>query len=270
MSMQHYRTLGLAVGASEEEIKKAYRKLASIHHPDKGGDTKKFQEIQTAYDAIVKNNSSHSKFGDADLSDFFNMGRRAASGFEWQFNPGDITNPDMTIVVDCKLTEAYNGFTKTVDFKIPTTADDQAQVRKLTVTFPPGSTNDVKIRYAREGASLTPNRPAGDVYVKLNILDHPIWQLKKNELHSQVKITVWQAMLGTVIQIKDIDNALLDVSIPPGTQDGTQIRLKNRGFLIRGTNQRTNAFIRIVVEIPLLTKDELEEQLSVLTQDKNN
>ena len=75
MGIQHYKILGVNPGAGEEEVKKAYRKLASIHHPDKGGDTKKFQEIQTAYDTIVTEINQPKGFGHhPDLSDIFSMG----------------------------------------------------------------------------------------------------------------------------------------------------------------------------------------------------
>jgi DnaJ-class molecular chaperone len=279
MSIQHYRTLGLSPSASEEEVKKAYRKLASVHHPDKGGDTKKFQEIQTAYDAILKQKSSgtsyfsdSSRFTDfEDLRDFFDMGRAAARddtfaqfNFRMHDDAGRIKNPDVNISVPCSLEDAFAGFTKTVEFTLPAGVE-----KRLAVTFPAGSTPDIKIRYAGEGMVMTPNRPPGDLYVKIELLPHDIWQLRKNELFAQVKINVWQAMLGGVIQITDIEGTLLDVTIPAGTQDGTQIRLKNRGFIVRGSNQRTNAYILIHVEIPKLDQQDFEKQLNEFYKPRN-
>jgi len=277
MSIQHYRTLGISPGASEEEIKKAYRKLASVHHPDKGGDTKKFQEIQVAYDTILKekNNgrSTGSGFGGfEDLRDFFDMGRRAASArdpfaefnFRTHDDAGRIKNPDITISIPCSLEEAFQGFTKTVEFTLPNGGPKQ-----LSVSFPAGSTSDIKIRYAEEGVNMVQGRPPGDVYVRLDIQPHSIWNLKKDELFAQVKIDVWHAMFGGVIQIADIDGTLLDVTIPKGTQDGTQIRLKNRGFILRGSAQRTNAYILIHVEIPKLDQEDFEKQLNEFYKARN-
>jgi len=267
MSIQHYRTLGIPPGATEEEIKKAYRKLASMHHPDKGGDTKKFQEIQTAYDVLVKEKNTkqntHSRFD--DLANIFNMGRRAAGGhdpfaqfgFRTHEDAGQVKNPDITLNVPCSLEEAFHGFTKTIEFILPT-----GEEKRLVVTFPTGTTPDIKIRYTGDGVTMINNRPPGDVYVKPNIQAHDIWTLRKNDLFTQIKINVWLAMFGGTIQITDIAGALLDIIIPAGTQDGTQIRLKDRGFVICGSSRRTNAYILINVEIPKLSEQDLEKQLN--------
>jgi len=260
--MDYYKVLGLTPGASEEEVKKAYRKLASIHHPDKGGDTAKFQEIQGAYEAIVSGKANrHSSYqfhdfgnnGFQDLHEMFNMGRRAG-GRNWSFNSGweeDISNPDVNISIPCTLEEAHAGFTKTVEFTLPEGADKQ-----ITITFPPGSTKDIKIRYSGEGGRLMPQKPAGDLYVKINIQPHKIWEVDRVNLHATIRISAWQAMFGTTVEIEDINGSLIEVLVPAGTQPGSQLRLKNRGLNIRGSSERGNAFLTIEVIVPKLDPED--------------
>lgn len=262
--MDYYKVLGLSPGASEEEVKKAYRKLASKHHPDKGGDTAKFQEIQGAYEAIVSGKAdqqhAHSDWfqdfgqgGFQDLHEMFNMGRRAG-GKNWTFNSGwheDISNPDVNISIPCTLEEAHTGFTKTVEFTLPEGVDKQ-----ITVTFPPGSNKDIKIRYAGDGGRLMPQKPAGDLYVKLNIQPHKVWAVDRANLHATIKITVWQAMFGTTVEITDIGGTTIEVAVPAGSQPGSQLRLKNRGLNIRGSSERGNAFLTIEVAIPKLDPED--------------
>lgn len=260
--MDYYKVLGLTPGASEDEVKKAYRKLASKHHPDKGGDTAKFQEIQVAYDAIISGKANQrddtwfqdfSQGGFQDLHEMFNMGRRAG-GRNWTFNSGwheDISNPDVNVVVPCTLEEAHTGFTKVVEFTLPEGTD-----KRISITFPPGSTKDVKIRYSGEGSRMAPQQPPGDLYVKLNIQPHSVWNVDRVNLHADIKITAWQAMFGTTVEIEDISGSQIEVSIPAGSQPGAQLRLKGRGLNIRGTSERGNAFLNIEVIIPKLDPED--------------
>ncbi len=261
--MDYYKVLGLSSGASEEEVKKAYRKLASKHHPDKGGDTAKFQEIQAAYEAITSgkaNQSADSEWahdmrsqGWYDLHEMFNMGRRAG-GRNWTFKTGwqeEISNPDVNINIPCTLEEANSGFSKTVEFTLP-----EGTEKRIDVTFPPGSTKDLKIRYSGEGSRIMPQAAPGDLYIKLNIQPHSVWTVDRANLHATVKISVWQAMFGTTVEIQDIAGSLIQVSVPPGSQHGSQLRLKGRGMNIRGSNEKGNAFLEIEVAIPKLDPED--------------
>jgi curved DNA-binding protein len=260
--MDYYKVLGLSLGASEEEVKKAYRKLASKHHPDKGGDTAKFQEIQAAYEAITSGKADkHSSYqfhdfgsnGFQDLHEMFNMGRRAG-GRNWTFNSGweeDISNPDVNISIPCTLEEAHTGFTKTVEFTLPEGAE-----KRIDVTFPPGSNKEIKIRYTGDGGRLMPQKPPGDLYVKLNIQPHNIWAVDRANLYATIRVNAWQAMFGTTVEITDISGTTIEVAVPSGSQPGSQLRLKGRGLNIRGSTERGNAFLTIEVVIPKLDPED--------------
>ena len=260
--MDYYQTLGLQRSATDEEVKQAYRKLASKHHPDKGGDTAKFQEIQAAYEAITSGKAKHNAdtafTGFQDLHDIFNMGRKAGTR-NWSFSDGwdgDVKNPDINISIPCSLEEAHFGFTKHIEFTLP-----DANVKNMTVTFPPGCTGDIKIRYAGEGSTLLHGKPPGDLYVKLNIESHPTWRMQGNDLFAVLQINVWQAMFGAVVKLTDIGGTEIEITIPAGTQSRSQLRLKQKGFNIRGSTARHNAFLEIVVIIPALAEDDLNKTI---------
>ena len=257
--MDYYKTLGIERGASEDDVKRAYRKLASIHHPDKGGDTAKFQEIQAAYEAITSGKADQPQGGGFnDLHEMFNMGRRAGAR-SWTFNTGwddNVKNPDVNISIPCSLKEAHTGFTKTIEFTLP----DKTS-KRLSVTFPPGCNRDVKIRYTGEGGQLVQNLPASDLYVKLDISNDSTWVLNGKDLYIDIVISVWQAMCGATAKIIDIDETEIEITIPPGTQHGTQLRLRNRGFNIRGSTARGNGYVNVRVKIPALSE---EDQLKTI------
>lgn len=268
--MDYYKTLGVRRGATEEEIKKAYRKLAMTHHPDRGGNEEEFKKIKEAYEKLTSGQADDHQFnsdsagGFQDFHNMFNMGRRAGAR-NWSFNTGwedELRNPDISISVPCSLEEAHTGFTKEVEFQLPT-----GEQRRMTVSFPPGTTKDIKIRFERHGGTLVPNSRPGDLYVKANIESHPIWRVDGSDLFAMMEITVWQAMLGTTVEFDDIGGSRMQITVPPGTQSRSQLRLKHKGMNIRGAPLRGNAFLEVVVRIPALTQEDKTKTIIDL-QDK--
>jgi curved DNA-binding protein len=257
--MDYYKILGVHRGATEDEIKKAYRKLAMTHHPDRGGDEEQFKKIKEAYEKLTSGDINNNTFGSnnfggfRDLHEMFNMGRRAG-GRNWSFDSGwddELRNPDISISVPCSLEEAHSGFSKEVEFKLPS-----GELKRMTVSFPPGTHRDIKIRFAGEGGVMVPSRPPGDLYVRANIASHTIWRVDGNDLFAVLEITVWQAMLGTTVEFDDIGGTGMQITVPPGTQSRSQLRLKGKGMNIRGSTMRGNAFLEVVVRIPTLTEED--------------
>ncbi len=266
--MNHYKTLGLAPGASEEEIKKAYRKMAMKHHPDRGGDEAEFKRIKEAYEALTNPEPAH-QFNDhfdfggfQDLHDLFRRGRQAgASHFDFDFGARDVKNPDVHISVPCSLEEAHTGFSKEVEFTLP-----DGSTKRLSVSFPPGTHKDIKIRYAGEGGVMMPNKPPGDLYVKASIAKHQIWNIDGNDLTAAVKISVWQAMFGSTIELTEIGGTQIQITVPPGTQPGSKLRLRDKGLNIRGTGHRGNAYLEVVVQIPALSNEDKNKRIIDIEQ----
>ena len=269
--MDYYKTLGVSRNATEDEIKKAYRKLAMTHHPDRGGNEEEFKKIKEAYEKLTNGvqDSDHqfnsNGFGGfQDLHEMFNMGRRAG-GRNWSFDSGwsdELRNPDISISVPCSLEEAHAGFTKEVEFQLPT-----GEQRRMSVSFPPGTTKDIKIRFESKGGALVPNSPPGDLYVKANIESHAIWRVDGSDLFAMLEITVWQAMFGTTVEFKDISGTHMQITVPPGTQSRSQLRLRHKGMNIRGAPLRGNAFLEVVVRIPALAEEDKTKSIIDL-QDK--
>jgi DnaJ-class molecular chaperone len=222
----HYETLGVARNASAVEIKKAYRKLASQHHPDKGGDTAKFQSIQTAYDILSdpgkrqqydnpRPNMPHGfqfNNGQFDFDSIFNM-----FGTRFQ-SPGQQRTQHARMDLWITLMDVAQGGRRTVS------VGTQQGVSAVEIEIPLGIDDGSTVQYPRIG-------PGGmDLLVTYRIHPHPVWQRQGLDLYCEYTMSVWDLILGGDVQIRDITGKDLLVTVPPGTQPGTQLRLKGRGL----------------------------------------
>jgi curved DNA-binding protein len=273
--MNYYKTLGLESNATADEVKQAYRKLAMKHHPDRGGNEAEFKKIKEAYEAITSGKAHTSNFwqqghtrrgpfnGFEDLQDII---RRTQRGGSWNFDDWrepEVRNPDVNISIPCTLEEAHTGFSKDIAFTMPDGSE-----KEMKITFPPGSTEDIKIRFAGDGGQLIKDQPPGDLYAKIKIEPHKFWHLAHHDLHATIRISVWQAMFGSEVEITDIAGSVIQISIPAGSQPGSQLRLRNRGFNVRGTSAKGNAFITLEVHIPKLNPEDQDKMVIDLQAEK--
>ena len=262
MPMDPYQILGVDRRATPDQVKKAYRKLASQHHPDKGGDTQRFQEIQAAYDQIISGQADqprqfHWGRNSPDFQDMQDILRRNFHDFD-NMHAGAVRNPDVTVRVSCTLEEAHSGFSRNIQFLLPKQGS-----RNKTIEFPPGSYHGIRIRHAGDGGQLVPAMPPGDLYCELEVLPHKFWQpnFKTQELELNLAITLKEALVGTDIIITDINGSDIRVTVPAGSQPGSRLRLKGRGLQKFRQSWVGDAYIRLQVSIPKLTEDDLKKPL---------
>lgn len=270
--MTHYDTLGVSESASQDEIKKAYRKLANQHHPDKGGDTNQFQQIQSAYETL-SNDQSRAQY-DAE--------RRGAGGFRFSVNGQDFASgipPEMEDMLRNFGFAFGHGFANNADpfnvFRQPrknkdlqieiiislaSTLDEQIKIINVKIsngdTYPvevriprgvkPGST----IKYSGLGDNFFASLPRGDLYVKINIEANAEFGLDNYDLHKTLEIDCIKAMLGGVCSIKGLDGRVFELSIPPGTQPGTRLRIANQGLYVMNQNIRGSLLVNVKITIP--------------------
>jgi DnaJ-class molecular chaperone len=223
----YYQTLGVAKNATPQDIKKAYRRLAGIHHPDKGGDTSKFQEIQTAYETLsdpkkrqeYDNPSSFGPFNDRHGFHFnfngFNINDLFGAAFSQGFRQPQMPSYRTTVLVT--LEQAYSGSEQTLQFN----ADGQRQVVKIQV--PKGVTDGQTLRYE----NLIKN---AILLVEFRIQPHPTFERDGSNLYSIQDIDVLDLIIGTEIRFTAISGKVLTVKVPPKTQPGAKLRIQNEGM----------------------------------------
>jgi DnaJ-class molecular chaperone len=248
----YYATLGVARTASADEIKRAFRKLASQHHPDKGGDTKKFQEIQAAYDtlgdeqkrAAYNNPQPQMPFGQGGFnSAHFNLNDIFGQMFGQHMHQQQRGNVRMSLWIS--LADAIRGGAKTVS--VSTSAGNTT----VQIDIP---------RAIQDGDNVQYNgiAPGGmDLIIQFRITPDAAWRRDDLNLHSEYKATVWQLILGADIQIVTPTGSTLSVAVPARTQPGSIMRLKGQGLTGR-TGQKGDILIRMQARIPEISDQLLE------------
>jgi curved DNA-binding protein len=269
----YYETLGVARTATQDEIKKAYRKLASQHHPDKGGDTKKFQEIQTAYDTLSNpekrsqydNPQPHFQehggmppgfedminqmFGGGGFNDFF--GRR----------PQPVRNRTLNLQTQITLEEAYRGKDLIASIRLPSGRD-----QTLEVKIPPGIRNGVTLRLAGMGDDSISHVTRGDIHLTVNVLNHKTFKREEDDLVMEIDINCFDAILGKKIEFITIDGKTLETNIPAGIQPGQTLNVQGYGMPnMSNPLMRGRLLININITIPTtLTADQKEELRKII------
>jgi curved DNA-binding protein len=242
----YYDTLGVAKTATADEIKRAYRKLASQHHPDKGGDTAKFQQVEEAY-RTLSDTQKRAEYDNPrpqgfpggfqfnnqpfDFDSIFNM---FGTQFNQQQRPRQM-QARMSLWV--QLSDVAEGGTKTVS------VGSQSGSQVVEIEIPRGIEDGASVVYPKLA-------PGGiDLIVTFRIHPNAKWERRGFNLYTDQKVSIWTLIAGGTITVKDILNRELTVSIPPGTQPGQILRCKARGLPDRANNPG-DMMIRVQSEIP--------------------
>jgi DnaJ-class molecular chaperone len=277
-----YEILGITASASPEEIKKAYRKLASTHHPDKGGDTAKFQEIQTAYDIIsdpakraqYDTGGYHQTTGQQQ-SGWHNFGGPFSNGFGPQFDDlrdffshasggggGQRVRPNQDIAIDHTITlyDSLHGKKETMQFKTA-----RGTSTTIEIVIPPFATNGLRIRYPEHGDDRYTGVKRGDLVVNIHLVLPPgYWLEHGNLLCKDIDLTVWQAMTGAEYEFNTFDGKVFNIKIPAGTQPGTRFKLAGQGMMISKI-KRGDLCLVANIKIPAITQQEKVDIIMSLT-----
>jgi len=252
--MNPYDVLGIKHGANEAEAKKAFKKLAMKHHPDKGGSTEKFQEVKEAYERIT----TPEKFRDEGFT---------RGGFNYQRGGS----------VDDIFSEFFGFHGKqqrqaSVQLSLWITLEDVAQggdrqislqsnngVQAVNITIPRGVQDNTNVRYQGLG-------PSGqDLIVVFRIRPHQRFvRIKSVDLACEHEVDIWTLLLGGTIEITTLLDKTMTLKIKPKTDPNSQLRLKGQG--IQNARQVGDLYVKIKATMPDNISDDL---LEILRQQLN-
>jgi curved DNA-binding protein len=252
----YYDTLGVKTSATADEIKRAYRKLASQHHPDKGGDVAKFQEIEQAY-RTLSNPQARAQY-DNPQPDFGNFGFHSQNtGFDFdtifdifgaRFNPHAQRPRYAKMSLWITLKDVAQGGSRTIS--VGTHAGTQA----VDIEIPLGINDGDTVQYPKLA-------PGGlDLVITFRVHPNPRWQRQGVNLITDCAVDIWTLILGGDQVIEDLLGNQFSLQVPPRTQPGTMMRMRERGLRQR-QGPAGDLIVRIQAQIPDQIPDEIVQAI---------
>jgi len=272
----YYEILGLKKGASAEEIKKAFRKLAVKHHPDKNpGDKKaedRFKEINEAYAVLSdpEKKSQYDQFGSTgfhqrysqedifrgfnagDIFREFNLGsddvfsRIFGGGGGFRQGGGRSMSrkgQDFEMELPLSFLEAFSGGDKRVSFS------REGRSEEVSVKIPAGIDSGARLRLAGKGGSGIGGGPNGDIYLDIVVRPDQKYSREGDDIIMTQQVPFSQACLGGSLDVATLDGTKR-IKTPAGIQPGTRIRLKGLGFPKVGSSGRGDFYVLLQVTVP--------------------
>jgi len=266
---KYHDILGVAADASDNDVKKAYRSLASKHHPDKGGDENKFKEVKDAYERITspeKFANEHPGFGPGAG---FRRGNPSSHPF-WNNVHININGEDDEVAAQ-RFREHMRRQVQTIRLQFELTLDstlhDQTReihipeynIPPMEITIPAGIRHGEVVQYAnipQDGTGMGQKV----LQVQFVIAQHPDFHVV-NHVHLVVQrvIDALDAMAGTSLNITTIDGSTLAVKVPAGSENGTKLKIPAKGLKYKDSpSNRGDLYVELGISIPKLTDKEKE------------
>ena len=249
--MDYYSILGVPKNASSEQLKKAYKKQSMQHHPDRGGDEAQFKKVNEAY-STLKDPAKRQQYDNPQPQYNFNTSNMGGHPFDDLFAQFGFRqnqrqqprNPDITIAVEMTIKELFIGKKVLAVYRLR-----NGQEQPVDLDIPPGVSNGDKIRYPGLGENIIPG-PRGNLFVVINILPNKEFDIRGNDVYTIKKVNCLQMIVGTRILITTPDDRNIELTIPPGTKNGTTFSMNGYGVPNTRTRQKGNMLIKIEAEIP--------------------
>jgi curved DNA-binding protein len=298
----YYEVMGLARGATQDEIKRAYRKLARKYHPDvskekdaeekfkemaEAYETLKDPEKRAAYDQLGRHQSGEEfrpppdwgehfaqgqgAFDDIDLSDLFaGIAGRQGRGGGGRRADRPMAGSDYEAVVRISFEQAFHG--TEVDLELSVLEwDPDGGVRRVPhrvkARIPRGVTDGEKLRVPGKGGKGANGGPDGDLYLDIEVQTHPFYRVDGQDLYVDLPLAPWEAVLGTSVKLPTPAGAVT-LKVAAGTRAGQRLRLAGRG-MARGKSTPGHLYAMVRIEVPTIIDDKQRKLYEQLAETSN-
>lgn len=268
--MDYYSVLGVEKNATQEEIKKAYKKMVMEHHPDRGGSNEHFTKINEAYETLkdpakraeYDNPKSHPQFNfrSGNMNDFHDI-------FSQFFGQHTIVrkNKEVRLSVNVTLEDVALGKDILGSYTLPSGRTETANFK-----IPAGVEHGEVIRFKGLGDDSFQNLDRGDLLVQVRVANHKTYQRDGVNIYMKEKVNVFDLLAGTTIIIQDLTGANISVNISKGTQPDTILSVTGYGIPDKRTGKRGNLYIKVGCYLPDITDEVLNKIKEIKNEISNS
>jgi curved DNA-binding protein len=298
----YYETLGVNKKASDEEIKRAYRKMAMKYHPDRNPNKKeaeeRFKEINEAYAVLSdkEKRKQYDTFGaegfrqrftqedifrgfdfDEILSGLFGgRGRREFRfGGRGGFDFGDIFSGQGGYQDTGRMPRKGEDILYELSISLEEAASGgekrvsyrkNGRIEEVSVRIPKGIPTGKKLRLAGKGMQGRNGGPPGDLYLQISVRDHPIFTREGDDLVVEKEVSFSEAVLGTTVEVPTLEGKKR-VKVPPGTQSHTKMRLRGLGLPRFQREGRGDELVKVIVKVPKRVSEKSRKLIEELARE---
>lgn len=288
----YYEVMGVAREATQDEIKRAYRKLARKYHPDVSAETdaeEKFKQLGEAYEVLKdpEKRAAYDQLGEnwkqgqdfqppPNWDEGFEFSRRASSNaggpgreqfsdffeslFRQQQTGGGnhdyhMHGEDRRARISVDLRDSYVGATRAVTLHVPELTDDgrvTTKNRTLNIKIPKGIRDGQQIRLAGQGVPGVGKGRTGDLYLEVELHAGDRYRIDDTDVYLNLPVAPWEAALGATITVP-LYSGDVSLKIPAGSNQGSKLRLKGKGIPAK---QPGDLYVMLEITLPKADSDE--------------
>ena len=263
--MDYYSILGVNRNASQDDIKKAYRKLAMAHHPDRGGDHNKFAEINSAYDTLSDPEKRQQYDNPQPQFNYNANDFRGRNPFEDIFTGAfgfggpqhrQVRNRDVNIEYRLTFEEVFTGKAVNIQYRLPS-----GRIESLDAAIPPGVKHNDSVRFAGMGDDSIPHAQRGNLILNIRVQPHFKWARDNDNIITTHSVSVFDLMLGSAIEVTTPVGRHFSLTIPKGTKSGTVFSISGQGIPNVNTRRPGNAHIKVESVIPKIQDEAILQKI---------
>jgi curved DNA-binding protein len=298
----YYAILGVARDADDEAIKSAYRRLARKYHPDVSSEKdaeSRFKDVAEAYETLRdrEKRAAYDRLGehaqgeefrpppgwgefrggagpgggfeDVDLADLFAAFGRGRGGAQ-RGGERPLAGSDYEVTVRLSFEQAFAG--TEVDLELAALEWDadggmRRVPHRVKARIPRGVTDGEKLRVPGKGGKGVRGGPDGDLYLDIEVAEHPVFRVEGRDVHVDLPLAPWEAVLGASVSVVT-PGGPVELRVPPATRAGQTLRLGGRG-LARGASPPGNLLAHVRIEVPTVLSDRERALYRELAQSSN-